>query len=280
MVAILRTEIDNVSGDLAKITHELVDKGSAKSVAQISSDVEILGRKFAENHSLGRWLWRSGRVLKGGFIPLEVQVTNAAPQSLLWKAGECSVTCTQPGLYQVECGIFTQNTAKIELCVSGEPVITMEPGGVEVGVGVGEGEEEGGGVVNFVGEVTNAAPQSLLWKAGECSVTCTQPGLYQVECGIFTQNTAKIELCVSGEPVITMEPGGVEVGVGVGEGEEEGGGVVNFVGEHVKKRNRHSAGDVTCIGVNECMALPANAVVGVRYSSDSRAQGFLSLRKL
>lgn len=201
MVAILRTEIDNVSGDLAKITHELVDKGSAKSVAQISSDVEILGRKFAENHSLGRWLWRSGRVLKGGFIPLEVQVTNAAPQSLLWKAGECSVTCTQPGLYQVECGIFTQNTAKIELCVSGEPVITMEPGGVEVGVGVGEGEEEGGGVVNFVGE-------------------------------------------------------------------------------HVKKRNRHSAGDVTCIGVNECMALPANAVVGVRYSSDSRAQGFLSLRKL
>jgi hypothetical protein len=48
----------------------------------------------------------------------------------------------------------------------------------------------------------------------------------------------------------------------------------------VVRRSRHSVGDVTCVGLDEFIALPAPAAVAVRFESNSRAQGFLALRKL
>ena len=50
--------------------------------------------------------------------------------------------------------------------------------------------------------------------------------------------------------------------------------------EHIKKRHRHTAGDITCVTCDEIMALPPNAAVGGRFDSGTRAQGFLSVRKM
>jgi hypothetical protein len=158
------------------------------------ADLEALSRRFAEAHSEARWLWRSGKVCRGGWIPWEVQVNNAAPQALIWKADSETITCTAPGLYHVRVGVFTQNTASVQLCVNGEPILTLEPNT----------------------EVSN-----------ETRVKTRDSGL-----------------------------------------------------EHVKRRNRHSAGDITCVGVSEIVALPPNAMVGVRYDCSTRAQGYCIIRKL
>jgi len=154
-----------------------------------------LTKKFTEAHSGGRWLWRSGKLLRGGAIPWEVQVNNAVPQSMLWKAEADVITCVAPGLYEVQVGIFTQNSAGVELVMNGEPIVTLEP------------TDGGGGM------------------GGELVIEHT--GL-----------------------------------------------------EHIKKRHRHSAGDITSVAINEIVALPPNATIGVRFDSGTRAQGFLSVRKM
>ena len=165
-------------------------KSDVGSTNQLVADLESLSNKFAEAHSEARWLWRSGKILRGGWVPWEVQVNNAAPASLIWKAEAESVTCVAPGLYVVQVGIFTMNASSVQVCVNGEPVVSLDP-------------------------------------------------------------NHDVSSVVGGGPL-----------------------------EYVKRRHRHTAGDITSVLVDEVMALPPNAVVGVRFDSGTRAQGFLSVRKL
>jgi len=205
MISTIRKEVDGLIGQVDSITGDLGEMAGKKTVNLIEGEVESLNRRFAESHTGGRWLWRSGKILQGGLIPLEVQVTNAAPQSLLWNQDNEYITCTNPGLYEVDCGIFTCECVKVELIVNSEAVITLDPG---------SGSRDGSG--NGSSDKSNN-----------------------------------------------------------GGGWGGGGG-----GEHVKRRNRHSAGDITCVRISEVVALPSNAHVSIRYDSKNRAQGFLSLRKM
>ncbi|GMI17702.1 hypothetical protein TrLO_g1093 [Triparma laevis f. longispina] len=193
MIQYIRRELDAVNENLTNVGQEVGGKCPSEIVTQVNADLDVLTRKFGETHSEARWLWRSGKVCRGGFVPWEVQVNNACPQSLLWKVDCDSVTCTAPGLYVVKIGVFTQNPAGVQLCVNGEPVISLEP------------TEGSGSTVNLV------------------------------------KDTAS---------------------------------------EHIKRRNRHSAGDITAIMIDEVVALPPNAMVGVRYDSGTRAQGFMQIRKM
>lgn len=191
MIAYIRREVDSLTENLTTTQSAVDTKCDTAVVNQTIADLESVTRKFGEAHSEGRWLWRSGKVCRGGLVPWEVQVNNAVPQSLLWKADTEAITCTAPGLYHAKVGIFTGNPAGIQLCVNGEPIISLDP---------------------------------------------TEGGL-----GLSKDNPAV---------------------------------------EHVKTRNRHSAGDISCIGIDEVIALPPNASVGVRYDSGTRAQGFSALRKM
>ena len=200
MVQMVRREVDGLKAGIFEVEKAMEEKADGEASMQVSSNLEVLTRKFAEAHSSGRWLWRSGKLLRGGAIPWEVQVNNAAPQSLLWKTDSDIITCTAPGLYEVTVGVFTQNPAGVDLCMNGEPIVTMEP----TDVGGGGGGGGGGGV-------------------------------------LVKENTGL---------------------------------------EHIKKRHRHSAGDITSVAINEIVALPPNATISVRFDSSTRAQGFLSVRKM
>jgi hypothetical protein len=190
MVKMIRREVDNVKENIEIVRGTCDDKSDAQSTNQLVADLESLSNKFAEAHSEARWLWRSGKILRGGWIPWEVQVNNAAPSSLLWKA-ECeAITCVVPGLYSVRIGVFTMNASSVQVCVNGEPVISLDPN-------------------NEISSVAAGGPM-----------------------------------------------------------------------EFIKRRHRHTAGDITSVVVDEVMALPPNAVLGVRYDSGTRAQGFMSVRKM
>lgn len=126
-----------------------------------------------------------------------------------------------------------------------------------------------GGWIPWEVQVLNAAPASLIWKTEAEAITCVAPGLYHVTVGVFTMNAASVQICVNGEPVVSLDPNQEVDTVGAG-------GPL----EHVKRRHRHTAGDVSCVSCDEIMALPPNAVLGVRYDCGTRAQGFLSVRKM
>ena len=194
-IQLVRREVDGVKETVGAVRVAVDGKSDAATTSQLAADVESLAGKFAEAHSEARWLWRSGKILKGGWIPWEVQVTNAAPGALIWKPGAGDVTCAAPGLYSVKVGVFTLNAACIQICVNGEPVVSLDPN---------------------TDPNHDAAPSAPTGAASE----------------------------------------------------------------HIRRRHRHTAGDVSCAGCDEVMALPANAVLGVRFDSGVRAQGFLSVRKL
>lgn len=46
------------------------------------------------------------------------------------------------------------------------------------------------------------------------------------------------------------------------------------------KRLRHSAGEVTCLSIDEYVSLPKECTLSVRYHSAVPAQGFFSIKKM
>jgi len=49
---------------------------------------------------------------------------------------------------------------------------------------------------------------------------------------------------------------------------------------HAIQRLRHQAGEVTSVGANEFLCLPANAVLSVKYTSSAASQVFFSIEKM
>ncbi len=132
-------------------------------------------------------------------------------------------------------------------------------------------------------QVTNAAPAVLLWKKGSTIIKVRMPGLYRICFAVFTTLAVSIQICVNGEAVITLQPDTSESNVQA----PKSGVVMNnpnvgLSNEHkyVLRHMRHSIGEVTCVSIDECLSLPLDGAVSVRYHSTQMAQGFLSLRKL
>ena len=46
------------------------------------------------------------------------------------------------------------------------------------------------------------------------------------------------------------------------------------------KRLRHSAGEVTCLSIDEFVSLPLEAQLSVRFHSAVPAQGFFAIKKM
>ena len=103
-------------------------------------------------------------------------------------------------------------------------------------------------------------------------ISTVVPGLYHVCVGFFTNVPSTVQLCINGEPVFTLEPADQSSNVAAVMQRPEN--------QYLLRRSRHSAGDVSCICIDEYLALPAQATIAARFTSTVRAQGFLSLRKL
>jgi len=201
-----------LTAEVAALRTEVALRPEAAAVARLEESVAAMRAAEAEGRGLavagaaassftGRWLWRSGDLATGGWIPWEAEALNEDGELFVWRAGgggAGGVTATVAGLYHAVVGVFTHAPATLQLCVNGEPVVTRAP----------VGHLRGG---------DRALPQTPL-------------------------------------------PGG-EAGYAV-------------------QRSRHSAGDVTCVALEEYLSLPAPAKVTVRLDTPGRAQGFLQLRKL
>ena len=110
-------------------------------------------------------------------------------------------------------------------------------------------------------------------------------GLYRLCFAVFTTIPVTVQVCVNGEAVISLQP---DTGEGHFVGSQaRSSGVINapviaLSSEHkyVLRHLRHSAGEVTCVSIDECVSLPMDSAISIRYHSTHMAQGFLSLRKL
>lgn len=82
---------------------------------------------------------------------------------------------------------------------------------------------------------------------------------------------------MNGEAIFTVEPSDPDQGR---EGKAQPRARYEDEDRYIVRRSRHSAGKVTCVSLDEFVALPPRSVVSVRLDSTERAQGFLLLHKL
>ena len=125
-------------------------------------------------------------------------------------------------------------------------------------------------------EAVNAAPAILCWKKGATNIQIRMPGLYRVSIAIFTSLPCALQLCLNGEPIITMQP---DINKHNVVNNSTSSGLINNE-SHIIKRSRHSIGEVTCISIDEYVSLPTDGLLSVRYHSNATSQGFLSIKKL
>ncbi|CAM9227399.1 unnamed protein product [Chrysoparadoxa australica] len=110
------------------MAHEASQRSMSKWVAKGTQDVKQLSRTVMTSLSVGRWLWRSGARDRGGWVPWDVQAINAAPDFMCWSGpGSSAITLKIPGLYRMELGFFTSGAFSVQVCVGGEPLLSLHP---------------------------------------------------------------------------------------------------------------------------------------------------------
>lgn len=74
----------------------------------------------------GRWLWRTGHLARGGWIAWDTQTANTG--GFAWtKETPTRLVTSVAGLYKLAVGAFTSADVTLQVCVGGEPVLTLEP---------------------------------------------------------------------------------------------------------------------------------------------------------
>ena len=139
----------------------------------------------------------------------------------------------------------------------------------------------------------NECPDMLVWSEATTAITATVPGLYRLSLGFFTHATVIVQICLNGEPVLTLAPSershltsarrdSSNSALGSNGPAPVGGTVAVASGEaqYSTRRSRHSTGDVTSVALDEFLALPNPASLSIRFESPARAQAFFALQKL
>lgn len=150
VVSYVRGEVDILDKKLLAVEKDVENKASIVCTNQIESDILLIRNKIAGELTGGRWLWTTGQLSKGvegmstslqsggmsstssttngaSWIPWDTEVVNAAPAILCWKRGVTSIKTRMAGLYRITICIFTSMPCAIQLCLNGEPIITLQP---------------------------------------------------------------------------------------------------------------------------------------------------------
>lgn len=97
---------------------------------------------------------------------------------------------------------------------------------------------------------------------------------------IFTALPVAAQVCLNGEPIVALQPDTtIPKSAAVHPSVISSKGLLNDQSYNVR-RYRHSAGDVTCISIDEYVTLPLDGAIAVKFHSQTAAQAFLALAKI
>ncbi len=143
--------------------------------------------------------------------------------------------------YRLCFAVFTTLPVSVQVCINGEPVLALQPDTQEGGSAIGRQT----GTINY-----SANPVALLNEHRYFNI------LFQLLLLLFLQ-AYNCALFIS---ILLL--------------------FLFSTNRYALRHLRHSAGEVTCASIDECLSLPMDAAISIRFHSSAMAQGFLSLRKL
>lgn len=107
-------------------------------------------------------------------------------------------------------------------------------------------------------------PDTFVWEKNKSTITVLEPGIYELSFGFFTRSKPTVQVIVNGEAVMSAINNSA------------------YVTHHSSGRltTTGSSGIVTGLTGLEFLSLPSRSKVSIRCSSDEKAEGFMSLKRL
>ena len=128
-------------------------------------------------------------------------------------------------------------------------------------------------------QAINTCPDNFLWESGKSGLITVAPGLYQLQLGFSSRKTPIVRVFINGEVIFTVRDKtsnpAISDNTSTITGKEN-----HFDGNTLLLPNKHSAGNVTGLTLNEFIALPARARVTLCFDGESAGEGFVCIHKL
>lgn len=86
-------------------------------------DQATINETLCSENILGRWLWQSGMIKPGGFIPWQTQTANTVPDHFFWEKDKTSILIVTAGIYEITACAF--GGSSVIIVANGEQ-ITMK----------------------------------------------------------------------------------------------------------------------------------------------------------
>ncbi|CAI2386287.1 unnamed protein product [Moneuplotes crassus] len=115
-------------------------------------------------------------------------------------------------------------------------------------------------------QCVNTCPDNFIWEKNKTSIICISPGLYELSMGIFSKKNPNVQIQVNGEGILTLF--------------KDADTIERHNSTKIKDLGSHSAGNITGLTHQDYISLPARARVSFIFDGMSKAEGFLSLKKL
>ena len=125
IISQLKTKVDleEINKALLEIHNELDKKNSIENFTNAMNNQSIINETLCNENSLGRWIWKSGKVKNGYSIPWEEQIINTSPDNFIWNKDKTFINVNNSGLYQLNLGFFSEKKPSIQILVNGDVII-------------------------------------------------------------------------------------------------------------------------------------------------------------
>ena len=119
-----KLDTDNFKQILNELKKDLASKTPLIDFSSAMDNQAIINDTLCNENSIGRWLWKSGKVKNNLSIPWEIQIINTSNENFLWEKDRTFIGIKEGGLYEIKMGFFADKKPMIQILVNGEVIIS------------------------------------------------------------------------------------------------------------------------------------------------------------
>ena len=119
-----KLDTDNFKQILNELKKDLASKTPLIDFSSAMDNQAIINDTLCNENSIGRWLWKSGKVKNNLSIPWEIQIINTSNENFLWEKDRTFIEIKEGGLYEIKMGFFADKKPMIQILVNGEVIIS------------------------------------------------------------------------------------------------------------------------------------------------------------
>ena len=125
-------QINKIYDEINDINNELKEKTNNSDFTTAIDNQAIINDTLCNENSIGRWVWRSGKIKSSYCVPWEYQSINTSPNNFFWEKDKTYIIINEEGLYELNFGFFSEKKPNIQILVNGEIIINSQNNSLSV----------------------------------------------------------------------------------------------------------------------------------------------------